>query len=1120
VERVSQTEVLELIARAKAENWKKLDLAGMELMELPAAIGELVGLEELILGKFDPEERKIKGNRLTVLPAEIGQLQNLTQLSLSSNQLKELPSEIGQLQNLTQLYLSSNQLKELPSEILQLQNLTQLYLSSNQLKELPSEILQLQNLTQLSLSFNQLKKLPSEIVQLQNLTQLYLSFNQLKELPSEIVQLHNLTQLDLINNQLKELPSEIVQLHNLTQLSLSSNQLKELPSEIGQLQNLTQLSLSSNQLKELPSEIGQLQNLTQLSLSSNQLKELPSEIGQLQNLTQLSLSFNQLKELPSEIVQLQNLTQLDLSSNQLKELPSEILQLQNLTQLYLSSNQLKELPSEIVQLQNLTQLDLSSNQLKELPSEILQLHNLTQLYLSFNQLKELPSEILQLQNLTQLDLSFNQLKALPEFIKDLANLEQLHLRGNPLPIPPELLVGEYEWEAGDLSTILDFYFNSPDLPESDPLYEAKLLIIGEGGAGKTSLAKKLLDPDYELQTDEQSTEGIEVMRWEFPHPDDRDLRLNIWDFGGQEIYHATHQFFLTERSLYVLVADTRKEEINFYYWLKIVELLSDNSPILIVKNEKQNRQCQIDDRALRGEFTNLTEILATDLANNRGLDRIKTAIQHHASNLKHIGIPLPGKWVRIRSVLENYAQNCNYISLDEYIDLCQQNGFSDEKRMLAVSRYLHDLGVCLHFQKVPSLRKTVILKPAWATSAVYKVLDTETVKNDCGRFTHDDLETIWDEGDTAKMRYELLQLMMEFELCYEIPHCKGRYIAPQLLQKGQPAYHWEEEENLILRYFYEFKPKDILPRFIVATHEMIEEKQLISKHGAILDREDKQLVWKHGVILTNGYARAEVIEEDRYHKAEIRIRVSGSNKRHLLAIVAHELEKIQNTYDRLEYQTLIPCNCSTCKGTQKPHTYSWRNLQRRLQNKIYEVQCEKSYAMINVRNLLDDVIERRPFNVVTEMGFKGEPYQQRSPYDRTSVVVNIDNKNTPRERNYNMSETHIHQHGTRDNYAGDRVEGDKIGTQIINNPELAQTAQDFKALIEQFAEEYNPNTEKGQKLIQGEVIEAIAQNSSLKQRMITMFKNATEAAIEEFVKHPAAKICIAGVKGLIEGKAE
>jgi GTPase SAR1 family protein len=46
-------------------------------------------------------------------------------------------------------------------------------------------------------------------------------------------------------------------------------------------------------------------------------------------------------------------------------------------------------------------------------------------------------------------------------------------------------------------------------------------------------------------------------------PNGKNFRVNIWDFGGQEIYHQTHQFFLTERSLYALVADTRTENTDF-----------------------------------------------------------------------------------------------------------------------------------------------------------------------------------------------------------------------------------------------------------------------------------------------------------------------------------------------------------------------------------------------------------------------------------------------------------------------------------------------------------------------------------------------------------------------------
>ena len=115
------------------------------------------------------------------------------------------------------------------------------------------------------------------------------------------------------------------------------------------------------------------------------------------------------------------------------------------------------------------------------------------------------------------------------------------------------------------------------------------------------------------------------------------------------------------------------------------------------------------------------------------------------------------------------------------------------------------------------------------------------------------------------MQSELLALMKSFEVCYEITGRAGHYIAPHLLEPNPPTYDipWNPQDNLILTYRYTFKPKNIFPRLIVALHEYIEYQRM---------------VWKHGVILSNGSARAELIEDDRYHKADIRIRISGTDK--------------------------------------------------------------------------------------------------------------------------------------------------------------------------------------------------------------------------------------------------
>ena len=599
---------------------------------------------------------------------------------------------------------------------------------------------------------------------------------------------------------------------------------------------------------------------------------------------------------------------------------------------------------------------------------------LKELDLSFNQLTTLPEAIGSLQHLTTVNLRNNQLTRLPETIHRLQQLTTLDLEANPIEKPPPEIL------AKGTKAIKD-YFRQLETEGRDYLYEAKLLIIGEGGAGKTTLAKKIGDVNYQLR-EEDTTKGIEVIQCGFLMENGREFRVNIWDFGGQEIYHATHQFFLTKRSLYLLVADTRKEDTDFYYWLNVVELLSDNSPLLIIKNEKQNRHREINELQLRGQFTNLKETLPTNLADNRGLEQVLEQIKHYVKNLPHIGSPLPKTWVRVREALESDARN--YIGLDEYLNICQQNGFTQRNDKLQLSVYLHDLGVCLHFQEDALLNKTLILKPKWGTDAVYKVLDNEKVIRNLGSFTRSDLAIIWCEDEYATMHDELLRLMINFKLCYEIPRSQGKYIAPQLLSANQPPYNWDETNNLILRYTYEFMPKGIISQFIVAIHELINEQKC---------------VWKSGVVLSKDQTKAEVIEY--YGKREIKIRVSGRHKRDLMTIVTYELDKIHDSYKRLKYNKLIPCNCVTCKDSQEPHFYPFEILQQFVAAQQKRIQCQKSYQMVDVWGLIDDVMDRREL-VKAEQQIGGDFLANSSETRKANVVVTINNVIQPSKQENNF----------------------------------------------------------------------------------------------------------------------
>ncbi|KOP23490.1 GTPase, partial [Hapalosiphon sp. MRB220] len=223
------------------------------------------------------------------------------------------------------------------------------------------------------------------------------------------------------------------------------------------------------------------------------------------------------------------------------------------------------------------------------------------------------------------------------------------------------------------------------------------------------------------------------------------------------------------------------------------------------------------------------------------------------------------------------------------------------------------------------------------------------------------------------------QLMMRFKLCYPIPNRPNHYIAPQLLDINQLDYHWDENNNLILRYKYEFMPKGMITRFIVETHPWIEQQKL---------------VWRSGVVLNKDETRAEIIEN--YNQKEIKIRVAGNRKKELLAVVTHELEKIHKSFERLQYKTLVPCNCDICAGSQEPYSYSLDNLYRRFNAGRYQIECDKSYEMVDVRRLIDDV-NLQSFDITQGRELPVNPLQRELEESRDKSLTHQPQNNEQKE---------------------------------------------------------------------------------------------------------------------------
>jgi small GTP-binding protein len=452
------------------------------------------------------------------------------------------------------------------------------------------------------------------------------------------------------------------------------------------------------------------------------LRVIAEAVGNRQ--IELNLSGNQLERLPEGIVELKKLTTLNLSVNQLERLPAEIGELKNLTTLFLSANQLKTLPAEIGELKNLTTLFLTRNQLERLPAEIGELKNLITLFLSDNQLKTLPAEIGELKNLTMLNLSRNQLERLPAEIGELKNLTELGLSENPLKSPPP------EIAKRGIKAIKS-YFKSLE-PETQALNEVKVLLVGDGGAGKTSLVKQLLGEEFDKH--ELQTHGINIRNRKV-----KDILVHFWDFGGQEIMHATHQFFLSKRSLYILVLDGRRDE-KTEYWLKHIESFGGDSPILVVLNKiDENPSFEVNRKFLQEKYKGIKGFYRVSCAKREGIDVIAAALSNALANVELIETPWPKTWFNVKTQLE--AMTENFISIDGYKEMCTKENIAEEASQDTLLDFLNDLGVMLHFKDI-DLLDTNVLEPKWVTNAVYRIINSEELAECNGLLRLDLLDKI------------------------------------------------------------------------------------------------------------------------------------------------------------------------------------------------------------------------------------------------------------------------------------------------------------------------------------------------------------------------------------------
>jgi hypothetical protein len=441
--------------------------------------------------------------------------------------------------------------------------------------------------------------------------------------------------------------------------------------------------------------------------------------------------------------------------------------------------------------------------------------------------------------LDYIDLAFTRsLRKLP---RERGTPRTLYLFGSGIQEPPATEHGE----AADDNVAADTaaYFADRELFGDGTVKRCKVLVLGNGGAGKTSLALALTGRDPALAKQLGTTHGVQF--WdrnidaELPEFIER-VHLHFWDFGGQEIYHNTHRLFMSKGTVFLLLWDPAQDgrqpvcDHGSYqdewrplrYWLDFIHLACPHKPHIAVvcsfhTEETPELKARLDEQIpeeLRGDCRCY---FIDSLARTGQIGDLESWLQTSVGDVVAAqGTAVPSYWAVAQEMVEGWLQRMktdahfaaeyNQLHPDRFRDELKQKlrdaGESSNPKLREAIRsgtleltddrlrrtlsFLSRSGWVYWDRNLFEGR--VIVGQKWALDGLYTILDRrnraradtfifrELCRSD-GRFTLSDLGRLaWDEmGFGPDEQRLLLSYMQQCGLCFK-------------LRRGEDA--WREED--------------------------------------------------------------------------------------------------------------------------------------------------------------------------------------------------------------------------------------------------------------------------------------------------------------------------------------
>lgn len=602
-------------------------------------------------------------------------------------------------------------------------------------------------------------------------------------------------------------------------LYLADNDFRNFSNEDNVFPNLEFFEISNNRnLKKIKLKITHYIK----EIRASYCKNLDTVIieGEGLNLEKIDLSTCKISEIKLPSI-LPKLTLLDISNNPLISIQS-FKDLNSLEYLNLSNNLLSNFDIR-AKSPKLSILDLSGNII---------LNRLSTQLLS-------AKESLESVNLSHTEIDREELQIFADF----KNLKRVDLDNTTFEKKyPELTA--LGWEA-----IKTLFSN-----EQIEFLHVKVLLLGNTNIGKSNLLYYWENRGHDIEAS-KSTHGIvykEISNL-FKTQLGKEIILHIWDFGGQEYFHATHKLFFSGGAINILLwspENSLREEqedrcFELEYWLRCIEQLgydgsgSLKSETLVVENKIDNRN-----------------YLATPVNQEKYQNKFGEKIDFHYHSMALMpegkSTNQPRRLTGLNDLLFERIQNKNFSR-----DISYENTYNRIKKLkepiievkklfsanpteeeITLLRVFHNMGILLYFHEI--LPDLVFIKPASFLQFLYTDLFG---KDKSHKITEAGIKKVLEASsfNTLLTQEKLIDILKSFDLIFKINENQTTFFIPQYLP---PKPIW-------LDFFEEHHFR--FPTVLIESDSYLMNLvmlKIFGEYGKSVKREGNEyLFWNDGIVI-------------------------------------------------------------------------------------------------------------------------------------------------------------------------------------------------------------------------------------------------------------------------------